>query len=143
MDDLEKCLKRDAQQIRIEPSPELQLRIDASLRAAREIGPATQRSTPSTTFWLISSLTGLAAAALVLLLIEWNQDDLVPPADAVAGVEEPTSFVNLPEDWMTGEFPLNVKSADLTRSLEQELIDLQADLERARENVEQDVKNSF
>lgn len=143
MDDFEKCLKRDAQQIRIEPSPELQLRIDASLRAAREIGPATRRSTPSTTFWLISSLTGLAAAALVLLLIEWNQEDLVPPADAVARVEEPTSFVNLPEDWMTGEFPLNVKSADLTRSLEQELIDLQADLERARENVEQDVKNTF
>ena len=143
MDDFEKSLKRDAEQIRIEPSSELQLRIDASLRAAREIGPAKQRSTPSTTFWLISSLTGLATAALVLLLIEWQPEDLVPPADTVAGVEEPIRFVILPEDWMTGEFPLNVKPADLTRSLEQELIDLQADLERARENVEQDVKNTF
>ena len=44
---------------------------------------------------------------------------------------------------MGDEFLLNVESADLTRSLEDELINLQSDLEKAKENVERDVKFTF
>ena len=43
--------------------------------------------------------------------------------------------------WALGA--LNVESADLTRSLEDELINLQSDLEKAKENVERDVKFTF
>jgi hypothetical protein len=149
MDEFERQLKRDAELIRAEPSNELQVRIDASLRTAREMGssapePSKRPLAQSTTsFWSISSVTGLVAAALVLVLMERFNDEPVVPVEATADVDEPELSSGIPEEWLVGEFPLKLRSADLTRSLEQELLDLQSDLERARKNVEEDVKNSF
>lgn len=147
MDEFEKQLKRDAEHIRAEPSNELQVRIDASLRTVRDMGPAAEPSTKplaqTTSFWTISSLTGLVAAALVLVVMERYRDEPVVPVEASVDVEEPALDAGIPDEWLVSEFPLKLKSADLTRSLEQELLDLQSDLERARKNVEEDVKNSF
>jgi hypothetical protein len=147
MDEFEKQLKRDAELIRAEPSNELQVRIDASLRTTREMAsapePPKRPRAQTTSFWSISSVTGLVAAALVLILMERFNDEPVVPVEATADVDEPELSPGIPEEWMVGEFPLKLRSADLTRSLEQELLDLQSDLERARKNVEEDVKNSF
>ena len=165
MDEFEKQLKRDAEHIRAEPSNELQVRIDASLRTTREMGsapepppkwlaqttramgpaaePSTKPLAQTTSFWTISSLTGLVAAALVLVVMERYRDEPVVPVEASVDVEEPALDAGIPDEWLVSEFPLKLKSADLTRSLEQELLDLQSDLERARKNVEEDVKNSF
>lgn len=147
MDEFEKQLKRDAEHIRAEPSNELQVRIDASLRTVREMESAAGLSTKplaqTTSFWTISSLTGLVAAALVLVVMERYRDEPVVPVEASVDVEEPALDAGIPDEWLVSEFPLKLKSADLTRSLEQELLDLQSDLERARKNVEEDVKNSF
>jgi hypothetical protein len=166
MDEFEKQLKRDAELIRAEPSNELQVRIDASLRTAREMGssapepskrplaqstremasapePSSRPLAQTTSFWSISSITGLVAAALVLVLMERFNDEPVVPVEATADVDEPELSSGIPEEWLVGEFPLKLRSADLTWSLEQELLDLQSDLERARKNVEEDVKNSF
>ena len=105
--------------------------------------PSTKPLAQTTSFWTISSLTGLVAAALVLVVMERYRDEPVVPVEASVDVEEPALDAGIPDEWLVSEFPLKLKSADLTRSLEQELLDLQSDLERARKNVEEDVKNSF
>lgn len=145
MDELETRLKQDAADIQAKTSPELQARIDASLFAAR--GSKTVSRTPparSTSLWWISSITGLTAAVLVILLMNWNKPVEQELPDIAARNQAPTHSVSLPDDWNISDgFRLNVESADLTRSLEEELINLQSDLEKARENVERDVKFVF
>ena len=76
--------------------------------------------------------------------MNWNQPVEQEAPDISASNGAPTHSVRLPEDWYVGDgFLLNVESADLTRSLEEELINLQSDLEKAKENVERDVKFAF
>ena len=73
MADLEKQLKDDAAAIRADVSPELAARISASVHAAvRE--PEKTASRRSGSLWWMSSLTGVAAALLILVLL--GRDDL-------------------------------------------------------------------
>ena len=145
MDELKIRLKQDADDLQANTSPELRARIDASLHAAR--GTQSVTRTPlvrPVSLWWISSVTGLTAAILVILLMNWNQPAQQEAPDISASNEAPTYSVTLPEDWYAGDgFLLNAESADLTRSLEDELFNLQSDLEKARENVERDVKFAF
>ena len=145
MDDLKTRLKQDADEIQASVSPELRARIDASVYAARRSNSVT--STPSAravSLWWVSSVTGLTAALLVIFLLNWNKPNEQEVIDVSAGNQVPSNSISLPDDWRVGDgFLLNVESADLTRSLEEELINLQSDLEKARENVERDVKFSF
>ena len=145
MDELNTRLKQDADEIQADTSPELRARIDASLHAAR--GTKSVTSAPlvrPVSLWWISSVTGLAAAILVILLMNWNQPVEQEVPDLSASNDPPLHSVSLPDDWSVGdEFLLNIESADLTRSLEEELINLQSDLEKARDNVERDVKFAF
>lgn len=84
MDEFEQRLKQDADAIQATVSPELRARIDASLHGIEPIRPAKPRSAPAT-FWLASSLTGLAAAVLVIVLVNWNRPASdAPPARIVA-----------------------------------------------------------
>jgi hypothetical protein len=82
---------------------------------------------------------------LVVVLANWNKPAEPEVPDISAGTQMPLDNpVSLPEGWQFGEeILLNVESADLTRSLEEELINLQSDLEKAKENVERDVKFAF
>jgi len=145
MDELKKRLIEDAGEIEAVVSPELQRRIDASLNAARETrSVAGGRPEKRNSLWLISSLTGLAAAALVILVIGWNRQPELAAQEQVAGQQVQAADESLLEGWdiMDG-LSLNIESADLTRSLEDELVNLQSDLEKARQSVEQDVKFNF
>ncbi len=146
MDELKKRLIEDAGEIEAVVSPELQRRIDASLNAARETRSVAGGRTAKrgNSLWLISSLTGLSAAALVILVISWNQPPETVPQEQVADQQGQVTDDALLDGWnITGGLSLNIESADLTRSLEDELVNLQSDLEKARENVEEDVKFNF
>ena len=146
MDELKNRLKQDADAIRTETTHELRVRIDASLHSAREtIPPSPVTPNRSFSLWWASSITGLTAAILIVVLANWNKPVEPEVPDISAGTQMPLENpVSLPEGWQIGEeFLLNVESADLTRSLEEELINLQSDLEKAKENVERDVKFAF
>jgi hypothetical protein len=146
MDDLERQLRDDAARIKVEASPELQARLDASLHASRVTVTSPAPAITTGSLWWISSLTGLAAAAAVILFI--NREGAIDVDDLQHTVTTPAATemagdTALPEDWNVGAIKLQVENADLTRSLEQELIDLQSDLERARQTVEEDVRMAF
>jgi len=137
MDKLERQLKEDAGLIKAELSPELQERIRASLESTRpEDRTPRKAQTPGTNLWWASSLTGLAAAALVIVLINWNST--VTPIDDQPPSATPGTVLSLQSG-----FPLNVETADWATPLEEELKALQSDLEKARENVERDLRLSF
>lgn len=136
MDKLERRLKGDAGLIKAELSPELQERIRASLESTRvENQPRRKSRTPGISLWLASSLTGLAAAALVIVLVNWNSP--------VEPVEETGPAPGLTTLSLQSGFPLNTETAEWTAPLEEELKNLQSDLEKARENVERDLRLSF
>ena len=145
MDELKTRLKQDAAEIKTETSAELRARIDASIYAARETrSVAGERPARAKSLWWISSITGLTAAVLVITLFNWNRPSDPQTLDTLASIPPATESVSLPQDWLGADaLLLNVESADLTRSLEEELVNLQSDLEKARENVERDVKFVF
>ena len=138
MDKFERQLKEDAGLIKAELSPELQERIRASLESTRPEDQASRNTqTPGTNLWWASSLTGLAAAALVIVLINWNST--VTPVDDQPPSATPGTGLSLQSG-----FPLIANTADWAAiPLEEELKALQSDLEKARENVERDLRLSF
>ena len=138
MDDLERQLKNDAADIDAQVSPELARRIEASLHAA-ERAERPRRAAPDTfRLWLLSSATGAAAALLVIAML-WR-------FGGATGPEEVQSTANIvPEVPPTPAeiFQLNAETAEFTGPLEDELENLRSDFEKARQNVEQDLRGSF
>lgn len=140
MDEFETRLKRDADEIRAEVSPGFKQRIDASLQATKRIQPVPESGNPGINLWWASSLTGLAAAVIVIVLINWNRPttELVP-VEPVANRTVPVTL-----DELQGLNPPHlIKTADFATPLEQELARLQADIERARANVRKDIEFTF
>ena len=140
MDELERRLKEDADSIEATVSLQLAARIDASLHAAQELRdkPAENRPTPSR--WWLSSLTGLAAALIIIAILNLMRDDA--PVDSPA--QAPT--VRVPQPFgqpLADTFPLDARPAVLTSPLEEELQNLQSDLEKVRESMEQDIQQAF
>ena len=139
MDEFEKRLKRDADAIRPEASPELAARIEASLRGIEPIRPVAERPASSTGLWWASSLTGLAAAIAVVVLVNWNQPTVedVPEATVVNMTVPPDSVLTAPP------VPLEISTADFASPLEEELVHLKSDLEKARDKVRKDLDFTF
>jgi hypothetical protein len=139
--DLEQRLRADAKLINAEVSPQLRSRIGASIRAAGQVRSLPAEREARLPNWWVSGLTGLAAAALIIFLVNTNRENAAPVApdagDAVATTVTPEAGERL------GSFPLNVRTADLTSPLEEELIHLQEDLEKVRESVERDLRSTL
>ncbi len=134
MDKLERRLKEDAGLIKVDLAPELQERIRASLESTQPAKQAPRAiKTPGTSLWWASSLTGLAAAALLIVVINWNGG--VEPVEEVADAAPPGITWSIQSG-----FPLNAETAEWTAPLEEELRNLQSDLEKARESVERDLR---
>ena len=139
MDNLEQRLKADAADVDAEISTELEVRIAASLRAAERARPMDRKPANNYTLWWLSSLTGVAAALIIIAIFGRSG-----PSPEPGIVHEPTTEVvpdAVPRPPV--EFPLNAQPAELTGPLEEELEKLQSDLEKARENVERDLRRSF
>ncbi len=137
MDKLERQLQQDAGLIKADISPELQKRIHASLESTRQVEQIPQTAkTPGISLWWASSLTGLAVAALVIVLINWNLT--TDPQEVQPVASTPGTVLSIQSG-----FPLSVETADWATPLEEELKNLQSDLEKARENVERDLRLSF
>ena len=135
MDKLATQLRKDADAIHVDISPQLDHRIRASLEAVKPAKPREPEVARSPGFWWASSLTGLAAAVLVIMIA--NIDSGPQPAETVvdnAPVESAPALPDMPA------FPLRVEQAMTTSPLQQELTNIRSDLERARQAVEEDVE---
>lgn len=143
MDGLEKRLREDAARIDAAASPELQRRIDASLAAERDVRRVrAERPAAHGSMWWVSSLTGLAAALAVILIINWDRPAADSAEDQFADVPSATPAPS--DDWVVAPgIDWDVRSANVTSPLEDELLNLQSDLEKARRNVERDIGLSF
>ena len=128
MDKLAKRLREDADQIEVLISPQLENRIEASLRSVSQDGAAPARSRQSASFWWASSLTGVAATLAIVAVV-----NLSGPEPEIAITEPPQQVFSVPQfDWKP-------KPAMLTQTLEQELVDLQSDLKKAEQTVRDDI----
>ena len=135
MGDFEKRLKRDADDIRATVSPALRARIDASLHGIKPIPTPRPRSAPVKLWWA-SSLTGLAAAVMIIAVVNSNRPaQETPPAVA----ENPQPAVTEPPLPIS----LDIRTAEFTSPLEEELERLQSDIEKARRSVRDDLDFTF
>lgn len=129
MDKLANRLRQDAENIDANVSDELDRRIRASLQGVTLAAEQPSVTPPSRHpgFWWASSLTGIAAAAAVIAIINSQQDAPVPqPTAANILAAVPT-------------IDLKTETAVMTSPLQQELDALQSDIEKARERVREDI----
>jgi hypothetical protein len=97
-----------------------------------ETAPRPLRRPKSWSLWWASSLTGVAAAIVVIVLVNLQTRPVSQPV-----TEPPAQALVIPSiEWQT-------QPAALTRSLEVELENLQADLKKAEEAVKQDIDGLF
>ncbi len=141
MDEFEKRLKQDADAVQADVSPVLRARIDASLSGIERIQPSDSVPRSPMQLWWAGSLTGLAATIVGLAVINWNSED------SIVESQPPVVVRTVP----LGSFPdlatlapeLKIKSADFTSPLEEELLMLQRDIEKVRQNVREDIDFTF
>ena len=132
MDKLAKQLKDDAARIDVRISDEFDRRMAASLEGITpEVPDAPRLRQRPAAFWWASSLTGVAAALVLIAVI--NSQSPVEDTPVVSPTTSPVSMATIPTiDW-------KAESAMLTRPLQRELEDLQADLKKAEEKVKKEI----
>ncbi|MEQ8208138.1 MAG: hypothetical protein RIA65_18335 [Woeseia sp.] len=133
MDKLDQQLAQDAAAIDAELTDTWRQRLDARWREARpvtaEVSSGWQR--PALRF------AGLAAGLVGLLVASGLFQRTRPIEDVrLATVPPYTQEAVRP-------LPLEVEQVDLTQPLQQELLNLQADVEKARQSIERDLRRSF
>jgi hypothetical protein len=133
MDKLAKRLREDAAHIECTVSDELDDRIRASLGNIDPQPPAEpQRARRPLAFWWASSLTGVAAAIVLIAVV-----NLQGPAVVTTTTEPVAQPLVIPSiEWQA-------ETAVLVSPLEQEFEDLQSDLKKAEEAVRQDIERLF
>ena len=137
MDKLANRLREDAAKIEAEISAQLDSRIQASLAAIEPAGGRRRKPVRRpVSFWLASSLTGVAAALAVIVVLNIN-DSTEPAAVPRTVAANPAPPLEIPA------LDLDVEAAMLTAPLAQELEDLQADLKKAEAVVRGDVRIDF
>lgn len=129
MDKLAEQLRKDAEQIDVQVSAQLDERIRASLESASQEQPNAPPARRSAIFWWASSMTGIAATLLVIAIMNLS------PTEPDVGITEPP-----PEQYIASEFEFNLKPAILTQTLEKELVDIQADLKKAEQALRDDIE---
>lgn len=128
MDKLAKRLREDADQIEVQISPQLENRIQASLQGVRQEGEPPATSRPSASFWWASSLTGVAATLAIVAFVNF-----AGPEPEIGVTEPPLQQFTIPRfDWKP-------KTAMLTETLDQELVDIQSDFKKAEQTVRDDI----
>lgn len=130
MDKLSKQLRDDANSIEVEVSPQLDARISASLAGVRQESrrPPGEKTRTASNWWT-SSLTGIAATAAIITVINLNKTDPEP------AITEPP-----PQQFTMPQFDWQPKAAILTESLEQELDAIQSDMKKAERVIRDDLE---
>ncbi len=127
MDELGRKLREDAASINVEVSAALDDRIRASLESVTQELPQESRPpSRARSKWWASSLTGIAAAALVIVVINLNRAEPPPAVDTAQLIP---LFAQ----------PLIAKPAVMTAPLQKELENLEADLKKAEDAVRKDI----
>jgi hypothetical protein len=136
--DLERRLRDNAMKIDASVSPQLRQRITASIHSAKQVRSVATPRDRTRSYWWASSLTGVTAALLIILLVGRDRDasDMQPENVTVTTTAPVATEVFRP-------FPLDARTADLTEPLEEELEHLQSDLEKARESVKRDLRKAL
>ena len=133
MDELARRLREDAAKIDAEIPADLDRRIVASLEAAETSPRRAERGRGlSLLLWWASSLTGIAAAAAIVLVLNLNSGEY-EPVDAPVADTPP----------LLPELDLDVRPATLTAPLHRELDNLRSDLEKAERAVREELPLSF
>ena len=133
MDTVAERLRDDARAIEVSVSPNLDARIRASLEGTEPERPGARRAPQRQPwFWWASSLTGVAAALAVVVIVNLGRPDPAPPATPVGN---PTALLP-PVTW-------HVETAVLTSPLEQEMEDLESDLKKAEAALKRDIEAIF
>ena len=129
MDKLANRLRRDAERIEVAVSDDLDHRIAASLRGITPNEEAVSEVTSRrpAIFWWASSLTGVAAATAVIIIVNLASPD-VPVAVTPATISASVPAI----DW-------KAETAMLTSPLQRELDALQSDIKKAEEKVRADI----
>jgi len=127
MDKLSQRLREDAANINVEVSTELDERLQASLQGVTPERPRDDITSPRPrSMWWASSLTGIAAVTVVIVLVNLNQPE--PPPAATTAQTVPTFTPTL-----------IARPAVMTAPLQKELEDLEADIKKAEEAVRKDI----
>lgn len=129
MDKLTQQLKRDAEAIEVEVSDELDRRIAASLRGVSPEREAPKRRPAA--FWWASSLTGVAAALILIAVVNSRSGHEALPR-SISDTSPVATSVSPIIEW-------NAQSAMLTSPLRKELDDLQSDIDKASRKVREDI----
>jgi len=137
MDKLANRLRKDADNIEVAVSDELDHRIAASLRSVtpQQDSESIVTSQRPALFWWASSLTGIAAAAAVIIIVNSGTSQVPAPATpAMTVTATPASIAAaVPAiDW-------KAETAMLTGQLQQELDALQSDIKKAERKVKDDI----
>jgi len=133
MDKLALQLREDAEKIDAGISPQLDARLTSSLQGVKpEFVRQPQRESKSFSFWWASSLTGVAAAVLIIVVANMRAPEPVPQTASSTPI--PLAMPSI--EW-------HAKSAVLTSPLEQEIDNLQSDLKKVEEVVKQDIDRLF
>lgn len=133
MDKLARQLREDAERIEVTISAQLENRLRASLAAVEPVRSEPAKPVASSPrFWWASSLTGVAAAVALVVVVNWQAPELEPAETGVV----PPSLVPPKIDW-------KARTAVLTNPLEKEIEDLQSDMQKAEEAVKQDIARLF
>ena len=132
MDKLKEALREDAAAIDATVSVELDHRIRASLEGIQPERPEkAPRPRRGISMWWASSLTGIAAAAAVIVAINLSRDEVpeAAPTNTVAGAQNVPPV--MPE--------LTARAAVLAGPLEEELEALESDLRKAEQAVREEM----
>jgi hypothetical protein len=128
MDELARQLREDADRIECRVSDELDRRLRASLEGVEPERQPKPRAWRPAVFWWASSLTGMALAAAIVIVVN------LPGSRPQPAPEKPLVLPDI--EW-------RVKTAELTTPLEQEMDDLESDLKKTQDVVKQDIDRLF
>lgn len=137
MDKLANRLRKDADDIDVAVSDELDHRIAASLRSVtpHQESESFVTSRRPALFWWASSLTGIVAAAAVIIVFNSATSEVPVPATPATTVTATGASIAAAVpviDWQA-------ETAMLTSQLQQELDALQSDIKKAEEKVRDDI----
>jgi len=133
MDKLADRLRKDADNIEVAVSDELDHRIAASLRSVTPYRESDSIVTPRrpASFWWASSVTGIATAVAVIIFVNSGTSQVpatATPTTTPAGIVAAVPAI----DW-------KAETAMLTGPLQQELDALQSDFKKAERKVKDDI----